>query len=596
MKSAIGTGLGRATAIAAVALLALMLLPGWVGRAAADSSDGHIASYDVTLTPKADGTLGVREVIAYDFENTQHHGIYRIMSLRSTWPHDTDYERVWKVDDVKVTQDGSKAKVEKSNENGNFGLRIGDEDENVTGLHTYDIRYRVKGAFIVEDGRIEMNWNAIGTFWEVSMDKVTVTLDSAGVQPESIACSTGSTGSTDSCGTGATATVTSVQPGQGISVEYLYPVGAIADAEPILQHKITASWAFAGRPWAPAVGVVIAGVLSFLSVRHWRRNGRDDVYVDQIPGLRPTEGQAGAVVTGAPAPETSVQFSPPEGVRPAELEYLTRASTSNRSTTATIIDLANRGAYHVVQGTQSKAKGWRIVFDGHRPDDMTRWESSLLDGLLSKSSSGELEMGKSGELSSVASSLQAGVKESVQKRGWFKKAPEKARAGQVALGSVVLVPSLFFLVAGARYGLSAIGVFGVLAAIVMMVVASKMPARTADGSAMLAESNAFRRFVETADLQKIKQEERLAVFNRFLPYAIVYDLTETWVKTFEPVLREAQDRGVAMPVVFLSGYNASFDSAFSSFTSSMGSSMSSSSGGTGGGVGGGGGGGGGGAW
>ena len=70
-----------------------------------------------------------------------------------------------------------------------------------------------------------------------------------------------------------------------------------------------------------------------------------------------------------------------------------------------------------------------------------------------------------------------------------------------------------------------------------------MAARTADGSAVLAQSMGFRRYMETAEANQIKWEEAEDIFSRFLPYAIVFGIADKWAKTFEEVAQAAAAAG-----------------------------------------------------
>ena len=583
------------TRVLVAALLAMLVL---ATPASAAVEDGRITDYRVELTPQPTGDLRVREVITYDFGPFKRHGIYRVIPVQSDWPADRDYNRVWKLNDLTVTQDGEKAEVAEERENGNVGVRVGDEDEEITGSHVYQLTYTVKGGFLDQCGKTVLSWNATGAFWDVPMDKVTVALGAGALAPEDTTCRYGPTGAGRTCpGDEPSFTVTGVEPRQGVSLDYVYPQGVVQNVGPILEHKVSFEWAMAGHWWAPVLGLLAAVVGSAIAVVHWHRHGRDRVFAGQIPGLRPAPGQQETEVIAGTGRVTSVQFTPPEGVRPAELEMLKKETSGSAGMTATLIDLANRGALHIAQGTEKREKDWRLVFDGRTPADATSWETSLLDGLAEKGDGGELTMEKGKtDLSGVAAEHAKGVRESVRSREWFIRMPGAARAPMTVVGAAVLVAGAVLFVLGLRGGFASIGVGLAIAAIVMIVFAQFMTARTGTGSAVLAESNAFQRYLQTADLDQIKAEEQLNIFHRYLPYAVVFGLTEVWVRTFEPVLQEAQNSGMSMPILWMAGTSQSFDSSFSSFSSAMSSSMSSSSGGSGGSVGGGGGGGGGGSW
>ena len=161
-------------------------------------------------------------------------------------------------------------------------------------------------------------------------------------------------------------------PRQGVSLDYTYPQGAIQNVGPILEHRVTFAWAMGGHLWAPVLGLLAAVIGSAAAVLHWRRNGRDRVFAGQIPGLRPAPGQEESVIVGGNAGVTSVQFTPPAGVRPAELELLKNEHSGSPGLTATLIDLANRGALHIAQGTDKREASGKRLAPGVRRADPCR--------------------------------------------------------------------------------------------------------------------------------------------------------------------------------------------------------------------------------
>jgi uncharacterized membrane protein len=129
-----------------------------------------------------------------------------------------------------------------------------------------------------------------------------------------------------------------------------------------------------------------------------------------------------------------------------------------------------------------------------------------------------------------------------------------------------------------------------------------MPSRTAKGTAITRRVNGFRRVIETAEEHTAKWAEQENVFTRFLPYAIVFGVTDRWARAFE-VLGEAPGDDMSWYVSTRPFVYAEFAESLDSFavtTSGVIASTPSGSGGSGlgggGFSGGGGGGGGGGSW
>ena len=101
---------------------------------------------DVTIEP--DGTILVHETIVYDFGVVPKHGIFRDdPACAPTSRARTGYDRVYPLDVVSVSGSaGTPAQYTVEEDGDNERIKIGDPDRTITGEHTYDIMYRVRGA------------------------------------------------------------------------------------------------------------------------------------------------------------------------------------------------------------------------------------------------------------------------------------------------------------------------------------------------------------------------------------------------------------------------------------------------------------------
>ena len=81
--------------------------------------------------------------------------------------------------------------------------------------------------------------------------------------------------------------------------------------------------------------------------------------------------------------------------------------------------------------------------------------------------------------------------------------------------------------------LGLLGVPLVVGGLLLLIGAKRMPARTAKGTAMTRRVNGFRIVIEKAEEHMSKWAEQENVFTRFLPYAIVFGVTDKWAKAFE---------------------------------------------------------------
>jgi uncharacterized membrane protein YgcG len=204
--------------------------------------------------------------------------------------------------------------------------------------------------------------------------------------------------------------------------------------------------------------------------------------------------------------------------------------------------------------------------------------------------------------------------------GYFVKNPKKIKTGYIAWGSVLTFGGLFSLAFGILGGLILFGIIVgfVLAGIIIFVFAFIMPARTAQGVEAhdallglkdyikLAEADRLKFLQSPEGAEKIQDKEafdpktaqaKVKLFEKLLPYAILFGLEKDWAKQFNDFYKTPPDwyqggNWTAFNAGYFAGSLGSFNNAAG--TSFAAPSSSSSSGFSGGGAGGGGGGGGGG--
>ncbi|MCV2393728.1 DUF2207 domain-containing protein [Actinotalea sp. M2MS4P-6] len=609
---------GRLVAAVGVGLGALLAL---AGPAAADSED-VITSYDEAITLDKDGTAHVVLDLTMDFGQSPNHGPYLTYVVKQYY--DDTQDRVYRYSRLRVSSDDAPDAVSTEEDGDELVIRIGDEDTTITGEHSYRITYDVDGwvnpaGYPFPSGELdqdELYLNVIGQYWTVPLENVTVTLDAPG-EITDVACYAGPTGSATPCddatskGSQAAWRQSLVSPGEQLSVVAAMPAGTV-HTEPILQERWAPERAFALSAGSGLGAALVALVGGGLAIWRVRRRGRDQAYLGLTPGLEPAPGQEHATGPRRSTP-ISVQFTPPPGLHPGQLGTLVDEQADVRDVTASIIDLAVRG-YLVIERIGDPQPGsrkadWRLTRTDKPDSDLVGYEHRLLSALVGTRSSVELSELRTTFLSSLQR-VQALLYEDVTDRGWFSANPRTVRMRWIAagVGLVVLGLGLTVLLAATTHaGLVPLPL--VLVGFLVVILSKFAPARTAAGSAVLAQTEGFRRYLATAEADQLRFEEGEDLFSRYLPYAVAFGLTERWTRLFA----ELAARGVplATPTWYVGpwghayfwAYAGAFEQDLSGFTSvadtaisaptpgSSGSSGFSSGGGfSGGGVGGGGGG------
>ncbi|MEX0743650.1 MAG: DUF2207 domain-containing protein, partial [Actinomycetota bacterium] len=514
--------------------------------------------------------LEITETIVQDFGDVPRHGIFRSIPNRQLV--DDRFDRVYRIELLGVrTSEGAPDDVETTQEGGSFVIRIGHPDITITGEHTYRIVYRVEGAMNGFDTHDELYWNAVGTEWEQPIALTHVRVE--GPAPvDRIACYQGPFGSTLGCTReqikdGAAVFVQeNLGSFTGMSVVVALPAGTVASTAPILEERWSLGRAFSLTPSTVlgAIGLLGLVVVGFVWLM-WKR-GRDVRFVgsqvDQVMG-----GPEGAGTQAVPLFESGtapVEFAPPEDLRPGQVGTLIDEEANTLDVSATIVDLAVR-KYLVIEELPKKwlfgKADWKLTRLPADADGLRPYERTLLNGLF--------EDGPEVELSDLRKTFAARLQKvkdalyrDVVERKWFFRPPDRVRQVWLGIGAVVLLAGIAITVLLAvRTKLALLGIPFAIGGLLLVFGAKRMPARTAKGTAMTRRVNGFRTVIETAEEHTARWAEQENVFTRFLPYAIVFGVTDKWAKAFESLGQ--------MPADDMSWYVSTQPFAYVAFADSM---------------------------
>lgn len=555
---------------ASVVALFLVLFTAVPALAAPDQSSGReITRYDVTAALTADGVMKVALDFDFDFGDEPGHGPF--LTLPTRVYYDDSSDRAFRYTDISASSStGAPAQVNREESDTALILRIGDPNvDNVSGVQTYHVEYTVDGLVNPANAQHsgdELYWNVIGAGWEIPLGDLSVEVTGPAAV-EGAVCFAGPEGSTSSCtsvafdGSSSTFTQDLVPVGSQFSTVTGWPAGTFPGVEPILVDK--------PDPLGPVQPVSPLGVLALLvliggallAIVRVRRTGRDRAYLGLTPGLRPADNQPGAASGFRDRREVvSVQFQPPEGVRPGEVGTLVDEKADPVDVTATLVDLAVRGWLRIEEVPRSnpkkKANDWTLVQTRNRDGSLLPFEDTLLREIFTSATAVKLSDLKTTFASSMAQ-VQDGLYTHVTEKGWFRSNPKSVRAAWRAAGIVLVVIGVGLALFAFASGVSVTGIALVPIAIAVVgalvaLLGNAAPARTEDGTAVLAQSLGFRRYLATAEANQLRFEEGEDIFSRYLPYAIVFGLADRWARVFSELA--AQGRAVAQPGWYVGGY------------------------------------------
>jgi uncharacterized membrane protein YgcG len=305
------------------------------------------------------------------------------------------------------------------------------------------------------------------------------------------------------------------------------------------------------------------------------------------------------------------------------------------------VDLAVRGYLRIEEIPKRWILGkpdWRLVQLGGADGSLLKYEAALLEGLFrdtdavwedeeeddeededevqpeptsagaarnpSRSSDGLATVTLSKLRRSFAARyqrVQRALYSDAFRRRWFAARPDKARqAWAVRGGLVAIVGGALTWLAAWRTHFGLVPLPLVIAGIVMIIGARWMPRRTPKGTGLVRRVLGFRTYIATAEAHMARWMEQENLFSKYLPYAIVFGLTEKWAHAFAALGEQPSTTWYVgsqpfAPVAFASSID-SFAITSAGMLSSRPAASGSSGFGGGGFGGGGGGGGGGGSW
>lgn len=479
-----------------------------------------IRDFDTTVRLAPATEFEVEERIVWDFGSDRRHGIIRRIPVR----YDRGRAADWRVRvDVESVTDGQGNPLRfGSREGGGYvELKIGDPDSWVTGEREYRIRYRVARGLLYFEDHDELYWNATGTEWEVPIESASTTVElPAGASGEGLrtACFAGPRGSSlADCSAEVSgdavrfAANDTLAPGSGLTVVVGLRKGVLPQPSAAEQALDRASDYVSAWLLLPLLAFVVLH-------RLWRTQGRDPAGADAIP----------------------VRYEPPAGLAPAEVGTVLDERADPADVTATILDLAVRGALRIEEEESKRFlfltnRDYKLVRTGQ--DVATKpFERKLLDALFTGRGN-EVRVSDLREkfykhVPGIQSALYAGL--SGGPDACFPSSPEAIRKRWRMIA--ILTLGLAGLVLMAEQSVVAIGS---VAATGLLVLAygQAMPRRTRKGRRARDEILGFQEFVRRVDADRLERSGGRTAdrFERVLPYAVVLGVADRWAEAFEGI-------------------------------------------------------------
>jgi len=538
-------------------------------------SDWYIKEFSSEIVVNKDSTLTITESIIADCGNLlDKHGIFRILPTQIKTTEETIQTPIELISITDFFGKPIRYKAIRNIIDHTITWKIGDPDIVVSGENQYRIKYKVKNAIRFNNSNFdEFYWNLNGNFWDIETDSFMATIEFPKEINRENADTDYYTGYLGEKGKDL-AVYRWVGPNtlqfyaartllakQGITVSITFSKSIFTPYKLSIFEKYNEYLGFLNFWYLLPLVVFIACFVL------WRKYGND-------PNLKKT---------------VIPEFEIPENLTPIQVGVLmSNGSVNNKYISATIIDLAVKGFVSI---EEIEKKG---LFDKK-------------DFKLKKLKDVEHASAQKVVLDSIFA-LSEEVLLSSLKKEFYKSIPhikKQARSELIEGGLITkkgLVYQAIFFVAGIIL-LVLVGPLkapAVISGIILVIFSFIMPKRTMKGAEALWRVKGFRLYMKAAEKYRQQFYEKENIFEKYLPYAMVFGITKEWIKKMEQIYG-ADYFQTHVPVWYIgtniSGFDVnSFASHIDSLSSSIalnvgGPSGSGGAGGAGGGAGGGGGGG-----
>lgn len=542
---------------------------------------------EISVLP--DSTFVIRENIEYDFGDSLRRGIYRYIPLSKN-------DKNIHINIISIKDgDGVDYKYSTEYKDGFLNIKIGDPNKIISGLKTYKILYQVVGGIFYEDKFDRLYWNITGDGWRVPILNARAIVNlPASVLPLEADCYYGKLGDKNKCQVSNTNLFTSVRelsPKEGMTIDVKFKKGVVASYQNENQNQF--------KKYFYVFWVLLIPVLFFFFMfMRWWKLGRDP------------KGR-GVILS-----EHEIPFD----LSPIEASLVLKQKITNESILAEIVSLVTLGYLKIRRVDKSLADfNYKVDYEIMLLKEIGYAEKEH-DKLLLKLIFGD--KGAVGGVTNISCLRLADVKkiEEIKESAkiplfekklfsYFKENKDKTIAllGFLLLliFSVFLIPFIDRLIGYNEAGLNVVKIIVRVVAIIssasfVLIFSYLMPAKTKKGAIAKERLLGLKLYIDKAEKSRIRfhsnPKNEVHVFEKLLPYAILFGLETQWMNEFKNVFEKeglpyrshlfGEDLISMNDISLISGIFCISPSLSSNICSTSSSSFSTSGGGMGGGGGG----------
>lgn len=488
----------------------LLLVCGAISANAQESF--YIKDFKVSVQVEKTADIRVTEAILVHFTE-QRHGIIRKIPFRykiTALPDSSDKAqqdwvyngyRYTKIKDINVQH----FDYQTSKDGDYESIRIGSKDKYVDGDQLYTISYTIVGAINFFEHHSELYLNLTGNQWNVEIRKADFSIHFFSPLPhnEKWFVATGEYGSKANK---TNAKWTDDQTLEGKLLSPLSPYqGITAGVNMPGDYLKKPEYSMLGSGWL-LLPVAVFILMFFV----WRRWGKD---------LKVT---------------VQTEFYPPGNVVPPVAGYVIDGKLDRRDLTA-LVPYWGAGGYLKVNETESrqlfgliKNKEYEFIKVKDLPPSAYTFEKTMFDGLFYKGDSVKLDDLKN-TFYTTMSKAKKDLETEIRREHYYVSFSRTLAILLPIAGLFILIPSVIQLFTD--YPVDFLKwISFILASLPVLIFGSLMTKKTVKGTELYEKLLGFKEFIKSVEQDKLKEflKEDPNYFDKVLPFAIVFDVADTW--------------------------------------------------------------------
>lgn len=532
------------------------------------ANDYDITKYDVEIVVDEHNKYSIKENIDTYF-NVSKHGIVRRIPL---------YNNIIRQDGIRernrvlISNVHVNEEFAFSRENNNYVLKIGSADKTINGKHSYSISYDYDIGLDKNNKYDELYFNIIGTNWDTDISNVTfkITMPKE-FDASKLGFSYGEYGesNTDNISYDVDGNVITgsfdgtLLAGEGLNVRMELPEGYFIRKS--VGSSLLECWYYI----IPILGVLFSYLI-------WKKYGKDDQVVDVV------------------------SFYPPENMNSLDVAFAKKGSVNSNDAVSLLVYLASKGYIKIVEDKKSKSR-FTIQkvkeYDGNNKEEELFFRG-LFKKVWDSISSDELNESFYLTINSILTKKNSTAN---RKEIFNSKSSNKRYIlflfMLITSSLSTIIPALGYKLSDVIFSIIICNLIGIVALIIVGIIYDNnctkkglnsalgfafffvlalavanftiigfeyiyydtvyligfilcmvctyliyffyliVTKRTEYGNKVLGEVNGFKKFLETAEKDKLESlvHDDPAYFYNILPYAYVLGVSDAWIKQFEGI-------------------------------------------------------------